>query len=88
MGKTGVGKTTLSDLIPRFYDPTEGRILLDGTDIQAFSRDSLLRHIAVVTQEPFLFDTSVEENIRYGRLDATEQDPVGARCLAVSMASA
>jgi subfamily B ATP-binding cassette protein MsbA len=74
VGKTGVGKTTLSDLIPRFYDPTEGRILVDGTDIRNFSRDSLLRHVAVVTQEPFLFDTTVEENIRYGRLDATEEE--------------
>jgi subfamily B ATP-binding cassette protein MsbA len=78
VGKTGVGKTTLSDLIPRFYDPTQGRILVDGVDIRAFSRDSLLRHIAVVTQEPFLFDTTVEENIRYGRLDATEQEIIEA----------
>ena len=78
VGKTGVGKTTLSDLIPRFYDPTEGRILIDGADIRTFSRDSLLRHIAVVTQDPFLFDTSVEENIRYGRLDATEEEIIEA----------
>jgi subfamily B ATP-binding cassette protein MsbA len=78
VGKTGVGKTTLSDLIPRFYDPTEGRILIDGTDIRTFSRDSLLRHIAVVTQDPFLFDTSVEDNIRYGRLDATEEEIIEA----------
>jgi len=74
VGRTGVGKTTLSDLIPRFYDPTKGRILVDGVDIRSFSRDSLLRHIAVVTQEPFLFDTSVEENIRYGRPDATDEE--------------
>jgi ABC-type multidrug transport system fused ATPase/permease subunit len=78
VGKTGVGKTTLSDLIPRFYDPTEGRILVDGVDVRAFSRDSLLRHIAVVTQEPFLFDTTVEENIRYGKLDATEGEIIEA----------
>jgi subfamily B ATP-binding cassette protein MsbA len=78
VGKTGVGKTTLSDLIPRFYDPTQGRILVDGTDIRTFSRDSLLRHIAVVTQEPFLFDTTVEENIRYGKLDATEGEIIEA----------
>jgi len=78
VGKTGVGKTTLSDLIPRFYDPTEGRILVDGTDIRSFSRDSLLSHIAVVTQDPFLFDTSVEENIRYGRMDATEEEIIEA----------
>ncbi len=78
VGKTGVGKTTLSDLIPRFYDPTGGRILIDGADVRTFSRDSLLRHIAVVTQDPFLFDTSVEENIRYGRLDATEEEIIEA----------
>jgi len=78
VGKTGVGKTTLSDLIPRFYDPTEGRILVDDTDIRSFSRDSLLSHIAVVTQDPFLFDTSVEENIRYGRMDATEEEIIEA----------
>jgi subfamily B ATP-binding cassette protein MsbA len=78
VGKTGVGKTTLSDLIPRFYDPTEGRILIDGVDIRTFSRDSLLHHIAVVTQDPFLFDTSVQENIRYGRLDATEEEIIEA----------
>jgi len=78
VGKTGVGKTTLSDLIPRFYDPTQGRILVDGVDIRTFSRDSLLRHIAVVTQEPFLFDTTVEENILYGKLDATEGEVIEA----------
>jgi len=74
VGKTGVGKTTMSDLIPRFYDPVRGRVLIDGIDIRQFDRDSLLSHIAVVTQEPFLFDTSIEENIRYGRLDATLEE--------------
>jgi len=78
VGRTGVGKTTLSDLIPRFYDPTRGRVLIDGTDLRQFKRDSLLRHIAVVTQEPFLFDTSIEENIRYGRLDASDQEIMDA----------
>ena len=74
VGRTGVGKTTLSDLIPRFYDPTEGRVLVDGLDLRDLKRDSLLRHIAVVTQEPFLFDTTIEANIRYGRLDATLEE--------------
>ncbi len=78
VGKTGVGKTTLSDLIPRFYDPTEGSIFIDGVDIRDFNRDSLLGHIAVVTQEPFLFDTTIEENIRYGRLDASLEKIHGA----------
>lgn len=74
VGRTGVGKTTLTDLIPRFYDPTEGRVLIDGVDLRDYSRDSLLGHIAVVTQEPFLFDTTIEENIRYGRPDATDEE--------------
>lgn len=74
VGRTGVGKTTLSDLIPRFYDPTEGRVLLDGGDLRDLKRDSLLRHIAVVTQEPFLFDSTIEENIRYGRREASDRE--------------
>jgi len=74
VGRTGVGKTTLTDLIPRFYDPSQGRILIDGEDVREFTRDSLLQHIAVVTQEPFLFDTSVEENIRYGKPNATNEE--------------
>jgi subfamily B ATP-binding cassette protein MsbA len=74
VGKTGVGKTTLSDLILGFYHPTSGAIYIDDVDIREFTRESLLRHIAVVTQEPFLFDTSVEENIRYGKPDATRQE--------------
>lgn len=74
VGKTGVGKTTLSDLILRFYDPTRGKVCIDEIDIREFTMNSLLRHIAVVTQEPFLFDTTVEENIRYGRPDATEEE--------------
>ena len=74
VGRTGVGKTTLTDLIPRFYDPNQGRVLIDGEDIREFTRDSLLQHIAVVTQEAFLFDTSIEENIRYGKPNATEEE--------------
>jgi len=74
VGRTGVGKTTLSDLIPRFYDPAQGRVLIDGTDLRDLSRDSLLSHIAVVTQEPFLFDASVADNILYGRPDAHEEE--------------
>ncbi len=74
VGKTGVGKTTFSDLIPRFYDPTAGRVLLDGVDLRDLDRDSLLGHIAVVTQEPFLFDTTIEANILYGRLNATREE--------------
>jgi len=71
VGKTGAGKTTLSDLLLRLYDPTGGRILIDGVDIREFRRASLLARMAVVTQEPFLFDATVAENIRYGKADAT-----------------
>ena len=78
VGKTGVGKTTMSDLIPRFYDPTRGQVLIDGEDLRDLKRDSLLSHIAVVTQDPFLFDTSIEENIRYGRPDASHKEIVEA----------
>jgi subfamily B ATP-binding cassette protein MsbA len=74
VGRTGVGKTTLSDLIPRFYDPTGGGVSIDGVDLRDLSRDSLLSHIAVVTQDPFLFDTSIEANILYGRPDATMEE--------------
>jgi ATP-binding cassette, subfamily B, bacterial MsbA len=74
VGRTGVGKTTLSDLIPRFYDPTQGRVLVDGIDLRELSRDSLLSHIAVVTQEPFLFDTTIEANILYGRPGASGEE--------------
>ncbi|MBN2432591.1 MAG: ABC transporter ATP-binding protein [Acidobacteria bacterium] len=70
VGKTGAGKTTLSDLLLRLYDPTRGRILIDGVDIRQYSRASLLARMAVVTQEPFLFDATVAENIRYGKADA------------------
>jgi ABC-type multidrug transport system fused ATPase/permease subunit len=74
VGRTGVGKTTLSDLFPRFHDPTSGRLLVDGVDLREFRMDSLLRHVAVVTQEPFLFDSTIEDNIRYGRPEATGQE--------------
>jgi len=74
VGKTGTGKTTLSDLILRFYDPTAGTIAIDGTDIREFTRESLLEHVAIVTQEPFLFDTTLEENIRYGNMEATREE--------------
>ncbi len=67
VGPSGAGKSTLANLVPRFYDPDSGRITLDGTDIREFTRESLLKQIGVVTQEPFLFNTSIRENIGYGR---------------------
>jgi subfamily B ATP-binding cassette protein MsbA len=70
VGRTGAGKTTLLDLLCRFYDPQEGAVLVNGVDLKEASRRSLLSRIAVVTQEAFLFNTSVGENIRYGKRDA------------------
>jgi subfamily B ATP-binding cassette protein MsbA len=78
VGRTGSGKTTLMDLLLRFDDPDTGSIQIDGIDLRQISRDSLIRQIAVVTQEPFLFDTTIRENIRYGRPDATEEEVLAA----------
>jgi subfamily B ATP-binding cassette protein MsbA len=78
VGRTGAGKTTIVDLVLRFYDPTRGRITFDGVDLREARRASLLDQMAVVSQEPFLFDGSIRENIRYGRLDATEEEVLAA----------
>jgi subfamily B ATP-binding cassette protein MsbA len=74
VGRTGSGKTTLMDLLLRFDDPDEGRILIDGVDLRQIARDSFIDQIAVVTQDPFLFDTTIRENIRYGRPEASEEE--------------
>ncbi|CAM9444073.1 unnamed protein product, partial [Discosporangium mesarthrocarpum] len=74
VGRTGTGKSTLMDLTLRFHDPTRGAIEIDGIDLRNYARRSFLDHVAVVTQEPFLFDVSVAENIRYGRRDATDEE--------------
>ena len=71
LGATGSGKTTLVNLVPRFYDPSHGRVLIDGIDIREVTLESLRRQIGVVLQDTFLFSTSIRENIAYGRLDAT-----------------
>ncbi len=78
VGRTGAGKTTLVDLLMRFYDPTSGRIEFDGVDLRRVQRASLLDQMAVVSQEPFLFDGTIRENIRYGRLDASEEEILAA----------
>jgi subfamily B ATP-binding cassette protein MsbA len=70
VGRTGVGKSSLLALAPRFYDPTEGRLTIDGVDIRAVTLSSLRSQMALVTQEPFLFHTSIAENIRYGKPQA------------------
>ncbi len=74
VGKTGAGKSTVARLIPRFYDVTEGRILIDGHDIRDVTFRSLRRQIAVVSQETILFADTVLNNIRYGRVDATLEE--------------
>ncbi len=70
VGPSGVGKSTLASLIVRFYDPTAGRILLDGVDLRDIKLESLRQNIAIVLQDPLLFSASVRENIAYGRTDA------------------
>jgi len=78
VGPSGAGKSTLANLVPRFYDPASGRITIDGTDIREFTRASLLKEIGIVTQEPFLFNTTIRENIAYGRPGASMEDIVAA----------
>ena len=73
VGQTGAGKTTIANLIPRFYDVTRGAILVDGQDVRHVTRQSLRRQIAIVLQEPFLFSGTIAENIRYGNLAATRE---------------
>jgi subfamily B ATP-binding cassette protein MsbA len=74
VGETGAGKSTLLDLIPRFYDPQKGKVEIDGTDVRQITRKSLLKHVAIVGQHPFLFNRPIGENIRYGRQDAGEEE--------------
>ncbi len=78
LGSTGAGKTTLVNLLPRFYDVTSGRILLDGQDIRQIKQDSLLAQIGIVPQETVLFSGTVADNIRYGMPDASEEEVISA----------
>ncbi|KAH9520293.1 ATP-dependent translocase ABCB1 [Bulinus truncatus] len=74
VGSSGCGKSTTVQLLQRFYDPLEGTVLLDGNDIKTLNIKWLRSKIGVVSQEPSLFDTSIEENIRFGKMDASEED--------------
>jgi ATP-binding cassette, subfamily B, bacterial len=78
VGPSGAGKTTMLQLVPRFYDPQEGRVLIDGRDVREITLDSLRRNIGIVTQETFLFHASIAENLKYGRPNATQAELVAA----------
>jgi ATP-binding cassette, subfamily B, bacterial len=73
VGHTGCGKTTLTNLVPRFYDVSEGRVLVDGLDVRDAKLDDLRRHIGIVNQDPFLFSATIADNIRFGRPDAGDE---------------
>jgi ABC-type multidrug transport system fused ATPase/permease subunit len=77
-GGTGAGKSTLLSLVPRFYDPTTGSVMLDGCDVREIRKKSLRAQIAIVLQDTLLFSTTIRENIAYGRPDATEEEIVEA----------
>jgi ATP-binding cassette subfamily B protein len=74
VGHTGAGKTTIAALVNRFYDPTEGGIFIGGQDLRLVSQESLHDSMSLIPQEPYLFDESIFENIRYGRPDATDEE--------------
>jgi ATP-binding cassette subfamily B multidrug efflux pump len=78
LGATGSGKSTLVNLIPRFYDVSQGRILIDGIDVRQIEQDALLRLIGVVPQETILFSGTVRDNIRYGRPQASDEEVIEA----------
>ncbi|MGH7737650.1 MAG: ABC transporter ATP-binding protein [Candidatus Tyrphobacter sp.] len=74
VGPTGAGKTTITQLVPRFYDPQEGRVCVDGHDVRDVTLDSLRKDIGIVTQETYLFHDTIESNLRYGNPNATQAD--------------
>lgn len=82
VGHTGAGKTTVINLISRFYNYNGGQILLDGIDLKSIKRSSLRKHMAFVLQDAFLFQGTIRENIRYGKLDATDDEIIEAARLA------
>ena len=78
VGSTGAGKTTITNLLNRFYDINDGEILIDGKPLKSFNKEHLRRNIAMVLQDTHLFTGTVMENIRYGRLDATDEEVIAA----------
>jgi ATP-binding cassette, subfamily B, multidrug efflux pump len=84
VGPTGAGKSSIVNLIPRFFDVRSGAVRIDEQDVRSFTRDSLRKQIGVVLQDTFLFSDTVMENIRYGRIDATDEEVMEAARLAVA----
>jgi ATP-binding cassette subfamily B protein len=78
LGATGSGKSTLINLVPRFYDVSSGRVLIDGKDVRQMPHEALLRQVGVVPQDSILFSGTVRDNIRYGRADASDEEVVAA----------
>lgn len=78
VGATGAGKTTIVSLLSRFYDPTSGQVLVDGKNIKNVNLESLRSQMGIMLQDTFLFSTTIMENIRYGRLDATDEEVINA----------
>ena len=78
VGPTGAGKTTIVNLLTRFYNPDDGKILIDGLDIQSLQIKSIRKQVGVMLQDSFLFSGTIMENIRYGRLDATDEECIAA----------
>ncbi|MGJ7045336.1 ABC transporter ATP-binding protein [Thermoanaerobacterium thermosulfurigenes] len=78
VGPTGAGKTTIVNLISRFYDPSKGAVLIDGKDIKHVELESLRSQMGIMLQDTFLFSATIKENIRYGKLDATDEEIIAA----------
>jgi ATP-binding cassette subfamily B protein len=84
VGPSGAGKTTITSLVPRFYDPQEGRVLVDGYDVRTLGLDSLRRNIGIVTQETYLFHDTIAANLRYADPDASDA-ALRAACVAANI---
>ncbi len=82
VGSSGAGKTTLTGLLLRLFEPTGGRILIDGNDIREITQESLRKNISLVPQDPVLFHRSILENIRYGRPEASDEEVIAAAQMA------
>ncbi|NJN79813.1 MAG: ATP-binding cassette domain-containing protein, partial [Anaerolineales bacterium] len=82
VGPTGAGKTTIINLLPRFYDVTEGSVKIDGVDVRDVKSESIRKQVGIVLQDTFLFSTTVMENVRFGKPDATDEEVMAAIKLA------